>query len=57
MVRARLIRLLGAVLAFAVGCGLAAGSFVALGMWRFAVPPLLAVPALVAGPSASQSTP
>jgi uncharacterized membrane protein YoaK (UPF0700 family) len=48
VVRARLARLLGAILAFAIGCGLAAGGFVTLGMWCFVLPPLVAAATFVA---------
>lgn len=41
-VRARLTRLSIAILAFALGCAAAAGCFVVLGMWCFAVPPIIA---------------
>jgi uncharacterized membrane protein YoaK (UPF0700 family) len=41
-IKARLIRLSVPVLAFALGCGLAALLFVLLGMWCFALPAVLA---------------
>jgi hypothetical protein len=41
-VRARLGRLSAAIGIFAFGCALAAGAFVLLGMWCFAVPPVIA---------------
>ena len=56
-VRGRLAQLLVAILTFAIGCGAAAGCFVVLGMWCFAVPPLLATAAFVVGLNARHSTP
>jgi uncharacterized membrane protein YoaK (UPF0700 family) len=47
-VRARLGKLSSAVLAFALGCGLAAGGYVVWGMWCFAGPPVLAAMLLFA---------
>jgi uncharacterized membrane protein YoaK (UPF0700 family) len=41
VVKPRLARIAVAVGAFAVGCGLAAPAFIFLGMWCFAVPPVL----------------
>ena len=45
-VRARLARLSTAILTFALGCAAAAGGFVVLGMWCFAIPPIVAAAAL-----------
>jgi uncharacterized membrane protein YoaK (UPF0700 family) len=45
-IRARLVRLVIAVCAFALGCGFAALFYIQFGMWCFVVPPLLAVLAL-----------
>jgi uncharacterized membrane protein YoaK (UPF0700 family) len=52
-VRARLARLSIAILVFALGCAAAAGGFVVLGMWCFAVPPIIAAAAFAAGASRS----
>lgn len=46
-IRPRLARFTVAVVAFALGCGLAALSFVLLGMWCFALPPVLALASIV----------
>ncbi|HQS45366.1 MAG TPA: YoaK family protein [Xanthobacteraceae bacterium] len=51
--RGRLGRMSGAVAAFALGCGLAALLYVFVGMWCFAVPPLLALLAAFAGAQAT----
>jgi uncharacterized membrane protein YoaK (UPF0700 family) len=56
-VRGRLAELAVAILTFAIGCGVAAGSFVVLGMWCFAVPPLLAAVMFVGGGKGGQSAP
>jgi uncharacterized membrane protein YoaK (UPF0700 family) len=42
-IKARLVPLIAAVAAFAVGCGMAAVCFLFGGMWCFAVPPLVAL--------------
>jgi uncharacterized membrane protein YoaK (UPF0700 family) len=55
-VRARLARLSIAIVAFAIGCGLAAGCFVVLGMWCFVIPPVVAAAALLADPTRPPST-
>ena len=42
-IKARLAPLVAAVLAFALGCGMAAACFIYGGMWCFALPPLVAL--------------
>lgn len=46
VIRPRLVRLIIAVCAFALGCGAAALFYIQFGMWCFVVPPILAVLAL-----------
>jgi uncharacterized membrane protein YoaK (UPF0700 family) len=53
-VRARLGKLSSAILAFALGCGLAAGGYVVWGMWCFAAPPVLAALLLFADGASPQ---
>jgi uncharacterized membrane protein YoaK (UPF0700 family) len=50
-VRARLGRLVAAIAAFAIGCGFAAAVYVHLGMWCFAIPPLIGILTLFVKPS------
>lgn len=47
-VRPRLLRFLGAVVIFALGCAVAALAVTQVGPWAFAVPPVLVLAALVA---------
>ncbi|MDX7951823.1 YoaK family protein [Lichenihabitans sp. Uapishka_5] len=47
VVRPRLVRLASSVATFAVGCGLAALLYAALGCWCFAIPPLVMLVGLV----------
>lgn len=46
--KARVLRLLGAVLAFAIGCAVAAIGVLLVGQWTFALVPFLALAALLA---------
>ncbi len=54
-IRARLGKLSSAILAFVLGCGLAAGGYVFWGMWCFVVPPLLTVMLFFADVASLQS--
>jgi len=55
-VRARLAKLSIAILAFALGCAAAAGCFFVLGMWCFAVPPIIAAAGFAANAPDQHST-
>lgn len=46
VVKARMKRFLIAVIVFALGCALAAGSYVAFGLWGYVIPPLVALAAV-----------
>ncbi|MBS7542890.1 YoaK family protein [Ancylobacter oerskovii] len=48
---ARIRRMLPSVIAFALGCLVAAGLFIGLGVWAFLLPPLFAILPLLAGDS------
>ena len=58
VIKARMARFLIAVVVFALGCALAAGAYVLVGLWGYLIPPLvaLAVLAVHSGPSPT-STP
>lgn len=43
VVRARMLRFLIAVIAFALGCGLAAAAELTIGVWSYLLPPLVAL--------------
>ena len=55
--RARLKRMSVMVAVFALGCGVAALLHVQIGVWSFALPPIVALASLVARESASSATP
>ncbi|WP_168879400.1 YoaK family protein [Rhizobium sp. P28RR-XV] len=44
----RMLKMLTSVCAFAIGCGVAAASFIWLGIWCLAIPPILGLLALLA---------
>ena len=55
--RARLKRMSVMVAVFALGCGVAALLHVQIGVWSFALPPIVALASLAIRESASSATP
>lgn len=56
-VRPRILRMATSVLAFAVGCGLAAVLFIAVGPWCFVLPPVLVLSGLLVAPPEMAASP
>ena len=57
VIKARMVRFLIAVVVFALGCALAAGAYVLVGLWGYLLPPLVALAILAVHSRPSPTTP